>query len=824
MRNVGTLKFKGARNPGPVDHNLFFSLTPKKQQKSAKDKKVSQVCLIYGRNGAGKSSFARDLATSLTTGACTATTLSGDEVQIGDLNSGKVKPVLFNEDFVNTIGFREEGGADGHLKTIVLFGEQKDNQEKIDRLKAEIGEQRRLQTEKDNRLTELQREKTGDLAKASDELKKALQADGAWADSLKQATGQQRVQVNKTVVAQIKNFVAAAPFDLELETLFEQRRTALDDLKTGEGAAKVGIEVDEYKLPCSLGDLESLLLAKPEVDVDGEKEQHFRAILGEPGGTHLVQLMQKTFTDESTSVCPGCTQEVAPSLRKELSDALQSVLGAHERVQLVDRIENIGDLAQNYPAALERQQEDVVGEKEATEFAASRTALISEIKYLESLRQEKRRNPDSEVQLDAEKFRAALKRFDEVREKCSRVLSEFNRKVEERDETLKSFRELNYKIAAIDPKISAAVKRLTDLETEEEGLGEDLESLKQKIASLRKDLATLESQKSDHAVAVDLINNYLSIVFADADRMVLEAAERGYRILSRGVDVKLDDLSTGERNIIALCYFIANIFRESSDYRSYKEARFIILDDPVSSFDSENKFGVFLLLRQVFERFLANADTKIVLLSHDLGLVQDIFAVFKTLNVVAPATRQIASQELRYLNLDQAGSYTEHLKKIYDYALLEKPEEADQNEIPTGNEMRVVLEAFAEFEISSNIVDLPKTSVVGDFLKNESIALDRYFKGSIYKLLLHGESHSAEAVRAGRFELGPVATGEERQTIARELIALISVVSPAHIPAKLSMTMSGNDQNNPYHFKGFVEHCQQWKSVIEDRTLAASDA
>lgn len=824
MRNVGSLRFKGARNPEAVNHDLFFLSTPKSRKKSVESEKASQACLIYGRNGAGKSSFARDLKASLEAGACTATTLSGVELQSDELNSGKVEPVLFNEDFVGTIGFREDEGVDGRLKTIVLFGKQKDNQEKIDELRLKSKEQNALRVEKSERLTALQQEKTGDLAKASDELKKTLQAEGGWADSLREATGQQRVSVTKNVVSQIKNLVAAAPSDVEPEDLFKRRRTVLEDLKAGKGAAPVNAEVDEYTLPFTLDAFESLLLAKPEVDINGEKEQHFQSILGEPGGAPLIQLVQKTFTDENASVCPGCTQHVSPSLRNELLDALQSVLGASKRVELVDRVESIGDLTQEYPGALERQQQDVVGQEVASAFATSRRALISEIKTLEKLRQEKRRNPDSEVQLDADKFRGVLERFDEAREKCIQALGEFNRKIEEWEESLDVFRELNNQIAAIDPKVSAAAKRLTELEAEEADLDEELKSVGQEITSLNRKLKALESQKSDHAVAVDLINNYLSIVFADPDRLVLESAGRGYRILCRGVDVKLGDLSTGERNIIALCYFIANIFRESSDYHSYREARFIILDDPVSSFDSDNKFGVFLLLRQIFEQFLKNADTKIVLLSHDLGLVQDIFAVFKTLDFGAPATRQIASQELSYLNLSQAGSYTEHLRKIYDYALLENPEEADQGEIPTGNEMRVALEAFAEFEISSNIVDLPKTSVVSDFLKNESIALGRYFKGSIYKLLLHGESHSAEAVRAGRFGLGPVATAEERQIIARELIVLISVVSPAHIPAKLSMTMTGNDQNNPYHFKGFVERCQQWKLVIENRTLATSGA
>lgn len=50
-----------------------------------------------------------------------------------------VRPSLFNEDFVNAIGFRQEESAEGRLKSIVLFGEQVENRKEIEDLDSRRG-------------------------------------------------------------------------------------------------------------------------------------------------------------------------------------------------------------------------------------------------------------------------------------------------------------------------------------------------------------------------------------------------------------------------------------------------------------------------------------------------------------------------------------------------------------------------------------------------------------------------------------------------------------------------------------------------------------
>ena len=50
-----------------------------------------------------------------------------------------VSPSLFNEDFVNAIGFRQEESAEGRLKSIVLSGEQVENRKEIEDLDSRRG-------------------------------------------------------------------------------------------------------------------------------------------------------------------------------------------------------------------------------------------------------------------------------------------------------------------------------------------------------------------------------------------------------------------------------------------------------------------------------------------------------------------------------------------------------------------------------------------------------------------------------------------------------------------------------------------------------------
>ena len=254
------------------------------------------------------------------------------------------------------------------------------------------------------------------------------------------------------------------------------------------------------------------------------------------------------------------------------------------------------------------------------------------------------------------------------------------------------------------------------------------------------------------------MNRFLAVVFADQNRLYLEPAEQAYRVLSRGRDVPLEELSTGERNIIALVFYLASIFEESDDHTEFAQQRFLIIDDPLSSFDSDNRFGVFLLLRQIIARFTKNPLTQIVVTSHDLGFIQDLSSVVSEVNGVNAVVRTIENHRLTPINLDSYSSYSDLLRKTYNYACAPDPENSDRADVPVGNEMRLVLEAYAQFEVSRGIVDLPTAQIVKNIFSENGIDLAPYFEGRLYKLLLHGESHSADSIRAGQFDLAEVAT------------------------------------------------------------------
>ena len=95
-----------------------------------------------------------------------------------------------------------------------------------------------------------------------------------------------------------------------------------------------------------------------------------------------------------------------------------------------------------------------------------------------------------------------------------------------------------------------------------------------------------------------------------------------YYLKSNGNNVKPKDISLGERNIIALCYFFTQILSNQEVEKLYQTEELIIIDDPVSSFDFENKVGIISFLRYQINRIVrGNQSSKILLLSHDLETV-----------------------------------------------------------------------------------------------------------------------------------------------------------------------------------------------------------
>ncbi|MGX0630870.1 wobble nucleotide-excising tRNase [Corynebacterium afermentans] len=820
MRRVIDAEVPNSKTGVAEEHDLFSYSDDESQVKGA------QVCLIYGRNGAGKSTFARDLYSSLESGECNLRMSEGRSATVlADAGGRTVSPSLFNEDFVNAIGFRQEEGEDGRLKSIVLFGEQVENRAEIDDLESRREDLERELTDLSNRCHEIGSRHEGLIKRKNQQLRDQLKSEGSWVESMKQIKPSEKTpRVDEKLIGRLKSCVLASEAEPEqtrmtLDDLVKKRSELLGQLLRVREMNPVNPEVRDCIFSWDLKAAKANFERVPRRDSDSEIEQHYSQLLERPEGAAFLKIIEELVIDGSVSQCPACTQKIEKNLRDQINDAFENLLRSDESKEIVASIDALDEPKFLLPVGLEEAQREAVGEAVATEFENSRLVLEKELSVLSRLREQKMEAPEVSLELPVERISMALSDFETARDKCLKELRDFNETVRGRLRLSEDYQDLTDQIVVRDHSVVEPLKELDALEKELAQNEATAEGLKADINTLADKVTKLRARELDHEAAVSVMNRYLTVVFADPERLVLRPDGQAYRILSHGHDVTLDSLSTGERNIIGLVYFLASIFEETSDYKTYKDQRFLILDDPISSFDSDNRFGVFLLLRQVIEKFIRNPDTQIILISHDIALIQDMAAVLKTINGASSAVRKIESHQIEQLKLDRFSNYVDYLKKIYDFACADDPEAVNRQDVPAGNEMRLVLEAFAEFEVSAGIADLPNRKIVSTLVAEESVALNRYFEGPLYKLLLHGESHSAEAVRSGDYTLNNRTSRRERQGIARDLISLMTIISPAHIPAKLSMKIPGSTEGDPYHQVGFEQRCFAWKAAIEQRTL-----
>lgn len=81
-------------------------------------------------------------------------------------------------------------------------------------------------------------------------------------------------------------------------------------------------------------------------------------------------------------------------------------------------------------------------------------------------------------------------------------------------------------------------------------------------------------------IAVASINRFLSSVYFDAARFKLVPFGDVYKIESYGKPVAPKAISTGERNILALCYFFSEGGRGKFEGLEDSDPQYLVIDDP----------------------------------------------------------------------------------------------------------------------------------------------------------------------------------------------------------------------------------------------------
>jgi wobble nucleotide-excising tRNase len=306
----------------------------------------------------------------------------------------------------------------------------------------------------------------------------------------------------------------------------------------------------------------------------------------------------------------------------------------------------------------------------------------------------------------------------------------------------------------------------------------------------KKTLEDLNGRRKHIDIAVDIINNGLKYIFFAENRLNIERDGDFYKLLSNGHPVLPKNISVGERNIIGLCYFFTSIMTDKNKNTAYNDEYLIIIDDPISSYDFENKVGILSFLKHKLSQFLTgNVNSRTIVMTHDLPTLFNFQKICKELvdewkkifrgKALEFHTWELKNCTLEPFNHENRQEYTKLIKLIYDYGC----GKASEYDIVIGNIMRQVLEAFATFEYKTGI---DKVSTDEILLENKMCNKHKsYFKNLMYRIVLNNGSYRKEQTQSMEIDFLSVISETEKRRTAKEIICFIYLLNKEHALAHL---------------------------------------
>ena len=162
------------------------------------------------------------------------------------------------------------------------------------------------------------------------------------------------------------------------------------------------------------------------------------------------------------------------------------------------------------------------------------------------------------------------------------------------------------------------------------GLNERIKSLSNIIKEKEDDIRILEQQVTNIHETAATINNLLERCGFTSFHLTTVDDRQSYRIARKDGSLAKDTLSEGEANFLSFLYFY-QLCSGSLEPSGTTEDRIIVIDDPISSLDSNILFTVSSLVRQLTTSAREH-DTKIqqvIILTHNITFHREITYIRK---------------------------------------------------------------------------------------------------------------------------------------------------------------------------------------------------
>lgn len=760
-----------------TDHAGVKKYTFFRQQKeNKKDNKVTDnygsCAIILGKNGSGKSTIARALSGK----SDGVVFLDKDNKSINGIDNDLSNVLVFDENFINE-NFRRLSG--NHIEPIILLGNSVQFQDEIDSLEKQHEEYKAKINNLEEAINSLEESRNKIFKDIRNILSKGDEGYSCWKSRTALYEKNRKNLFEKYIKELIDKANKASDISKSTALLIQQFQDKTGKLKEATTFEKIDWSPKEIYLPFDINKIEQAILKvrSTKSPVTGNT-LYIRVRDSRINISDLKERVNSIF-GEGTLFCPECFQDLEHSYKELAIDAISEYVDDIQNNKTIQDLKNLKfdhRPEKQFPPKQLDVQEEILSD---LEDAWNKLYIICD--EINVRIQNKIDDPEREVSVTDLDPEGVLRSIGESFQKIQDLINKHNSQGDKIDSLRGECKDLNEELAICE--IYADSSKWKKINDKIEDRKKDLASDKNEIHSIEKNLNEKYLRLKNQEEASERINELLSVVFGNDGISLDPDVDLGYRVINNNKDVPPNRLSTGEQNILSLCYFFVSIANDKKFEESCGSNQLVVLDDPISSFDYDNKYGAIALLGYMARiMFQKGSKTKLLIMTHDPSVASDISKFMKSICGSGVLCWKFQNDGLEQVDFDYVDEYKRILSCMCDFAL----EETSVGKIPTANEVRRVWEAFLRFELGEkNLSDASTSKMIRTYFNEIGEPESKFLNIFPSRTFINPDSHSGSQMLYFNFDLTPTLGSRDLKRFVREIICFMQIVSPYHIASRL---------------------------------------
>lgn len=338
----------------------------------------------------------------------------------------------------------------------------------------------------------------------------------------------------------------------------------------------------------------------------------------------------RKYIEEESEACPFCQEKtINDNFKKQLEEYFDQTF-LNDTKEVKEESENYSREFENLLNQLNsietNQKSNKKSKLQLEKFSALLKTLTSQFLANKELLSNKLKEPSREINL-----KSTNPQFEEI----EKLVKDANKLIREHNQIVDNFstekKELinsiwRYLIEENNEQLENYDKKANGLEKGISNLTDEVEKLLDKHRKLKKEVRELTKNVTSIQPSIDEINSTLkSFGFKNFEIVPSKAGVNTYQIQREDGELAESTLSEGEITFITFLYYL-QLCKGSVSETNITEERILVIDDPISSLDSNILFVVSSLIKQIIQK-IKSGDSNIkqlILLTHNVYFHKEV--------------------------------------------------------------------------------------------------------------------------------------------------------------------------------------------------------